>query len=171
MVKIKVLRLGHRLGRDVRISTHVGLVSRAFGADEIIYSGQRDKKMMESIEMVKNEWGGSFVVRYKKNWKDIIKKFDGVIIHLTMYGIPIENKIKEIRKKTSKKNVLIVVGGEKVPGEIYEEADYNIAITNQPHSEVAALGVFLHEYFHGKYRKFKDAKNEIIPQEHGKKLK
>ncbi|MCD6398751.1 MAG: tRNA (cytidine(56)-2'-O)-methyltransferase [Candidatus Aenigmarchaeota archaeon] len=171
MAKIKVLRLSHRLGRDVRISTHVGLVSRAFGADGIIYSGQRDKKMMESIEMVKNEWGGPFNVKYEKNWKDIIKKFDGVIIHLTMYGIPIENEIEEIRKKTSKKNVLIVVGGEKVPGEIYEEADYNIAITNQPHSEVAALGIFLHEYFHGKYRKFKDAKNEIIPQEHGKKLK
>ena len=83
----------------------------------------------------------------------------------------LHDEIEEIRKKTSKKNVLIIVGGEKVPGEIYEEVDYNIAITNQPHSEVAALGIFLHEYFHGKYRKFKDAKNKIIPQKHGKKLK
>ena len=36
---IVVLRLGHRIGRDARISTHCGLVARALGANKIIYSG------------------------------------------------------------------------------------------------------------------------------------
>ena len=35
---ITVLRLGHRKGRDKRITTHVGLVARAFGADELLIS-------------------------------------------------------------------------------------------------------------------------------------
>ena len=39
--------------------------------------------------------------------------------------------------------MVIVVGGTKVPGEVFRLANYNISIGNQPHSEVAALGVFL----------------------------
>jgi len=37
---IEILRLGHRKKRDARLSTHVALVSRAFGASKIYYSGQ-----------------------------------------------------------------------------------------------------------------------------------
>ena len=44
--KISVLRLGHRLVRDDRVSTHVGLVARAFGASEIFY--------VETEQKVKN---------------------------------------------------------------------------------------------------------------------
>jgi tRNA (cytidine56-2'-O)-methyltransferase len=163
---IKVLRLGHRLGRDARISTHCGLVARAFGAREIVYSGDRDKKMMDSVRAVASEWGGPFSVKHG-SFKSTVKNFKGAKVHLTMYGIPLEKKIKEIRKK---KNVLVIVGGEKVPGEIYEMADYNIAVANQPHSEVAALGVFLHEYFRGKVKRFEKAKLRIVPQEKGKKV-
>jgi tRNA (cytidine56-2'-O)-methyltransferase len=36
---ITVLRLDHRVGRDTRITTHVCLTSRAFGADKVILSG------------------------------------------------------------------------------------------------------------------------------------
>ena len=37
--RISVLRLGHRIERDKRITSHLGLTARAFGADEIILSG------------------------------------------------------------------------------------------------------------------------------------
>ena len=47
---IVVLRLGHRRARDKRISTHVGLVARAFGAQKIIYSGEKDQKLLDSIK-------------------------------------------------------------------------------------------------------------------------
>ena len=66
----------------------------------------------------------------------------------------------------------MIVGSEKVPAEVYQLADYNIGITNQPHSEIAALSVFLHEYFKGKEfgKKFKKSQIKIVPQERGKKV-
>jgi tRNA (cytidine56-2'-O)-methyltransferase len=35
MRRITVLRLSHRVGRDERVTTHVGLTARAFGASGI----------------------------------------------------------------------------------------------------------------------------------------
>ena len=86
-----------------------------------------------------------------------------------MYGLRVEKEISKIRKK---KNILLVFGGEKVPMEVYHEADYNIAVTNQPHSEVATIAVFLDSYFKGKQynKKFPGAKTKIIPQKCGKKF-
>jgi len=40
--------------------------------------------------------------------------------------------------------LLLVVGAEKVPGDLYDLADVNVAVGNQPHSEVAALAILLH---------------------------
>lgn len=172
MEMIVILRLGHRKERDKRISTHVGLVSRAFGASGIIYSGEKDEKMMESVKKVAEEFGGFFSVKYHKSWKNVIenaKMHDFKIVHLTAYGIPIQKKIRQIRKD---KKILVVVGSEKVPSEVYRMSDYNISITNQPHSEISALAIFLHEYFRGKELniKFRNAKKVIVPQEKGKKL-
>ena len=42
---IEVLRLSHRIRRDVRLSTHVALTARAFGASKIYYSGQHDSSL------------------------------------------------------------------------------------------------------------------------------
>ncbi|MBI4017592.1 MAG: tRNA (cytidine(56)-2'-O)-methyltransferase [Candidatus Aenigmarchaeota archaeon] len=138
---ITVLRLGHRPGRDARISTHVGLVARAFGADAVTYSGLRDAKMMDSVRKVTERSKMPFDVSYEKNWKKFVESFDGTKVHLTMYGEPFEGKIKELKTKN---NILVIVGGEKVPGEIYGLAT-NLSVTNEPHSEVAALAVFLWE--------------------------
>ena len=43
---ITVLRLDHRLGRDTRITTHVCLTARAFGADKVILSGEHDNILL-----------------------------------------------------------------------------------------------------------------------------
>lgn len=141
------------------------------GADAIIYSGGHDSRMMDSVKDIAERWGGKFSVSYDANWKKVIanhKKRGFCAVHATMYGLPIQNIMKDIRKK---KKILFIIGGEKVPGELYSLADCNIAVTNQPHSEVAALAVFLHEYFQGKElsKKFK-GKIRIVPQEHGKKV-
>ncbi len=62
---------------------------------------------------------------------------------------------------------------KKVPPEFYsaEVSDFNVAVGNQPHSECAAVAVFLDRFFEGKElaRRFKKAKIKIIPQERGKK--
>jgi len=173
--KITVLRLGHRLGRDKRISTHLGLVARAFGANEIIYVGNVEKEILEKINDITKRWGGQFSVSIEKSYKDIISKWkemQGLIVHLTMYGININRKIIKEIKRQGKKHVLIIVGAEKVPREIYEIADYNIAIGNQPHSEISALAIFLDRFFNGKElnRAYKNARIKIIPQARGKKV-
>ncbi len=167
-MKISVLRIGHRYGRDDRISTHVALVARAFGADEIVMDA-RDTEVEKSIMRVVDEWGGVFEVKFVKNWKKFVENFRGEKIHLTMYGVNINDKMNEIRK--SRKNKLIIVGGKKVPSEVYKMVDYNLAIGNQPHSEVSALAVFLDRLLYGREleKKFY-GKKTIIPQARGKKL-
>ncbi len=168
MARVTVLRLGHRRERDKRISTHVGLVARAFGASEIVYSGEEDARLLESVNSVALEWGGPFKAAYQKEWKRFMKNFQGIKVHLTMYGIPFQEKLPEIR--SAGKDVLVVVGGEKVPPEAYHLADYNLAVTSQPHSEVAALAVFLYEYHEHREPVFKSPRKMIVPQERGKKV-
>ena len=87
-----------------------------------------------------------------------------------MYGLPIQDVIDEIKK--SKKDLLIIVGSEKVPTEAYHLSDWNVAITNQPHSEVAALAIFLDRFFVGMEfkKRFHKKRVKIIPQEKGKKV-
>jgi tRNA (cytidine56-2'-O)-methyltransferase len=170
MFMLVVLRLGHRRGRDDRLSTHCGLIARALGADKIIYSGEEDKQIVESIKNVAKNWGGPFKVEYNPSWRTVIKQYkkkNFLIAHLSMYGIPLQKQIRKIRKS---KNVLVVIGSEKVPGEVYQMADYNISVTGQPHSEAAALAIFIYEYLGKKEKKFSKAKIKIVPQESGKKV-
>ncbi|MEM2794952.1 MAG: hypothetical protein QXY49_03760, partial [Thermofilaceae archaeon] len=70
------------------------------------------------------------------------------------------------------KDILVVVGAEKVPADVYKLADFNVAIGNQPHSEVAALAVFLDRLYGGKelLKKFKGGRLVIIPSLRGKKV-
>jgi tRNA (cytidine56-2'-O)-methyltransferase len=177
---ITVLRLGHRLPRDERITTHVALVARAFGATGIIYSGQQDSSLEKSVSSVANAWGGTFSISYEKNFISAIKRFkknDFTIAHLTMYGMPLSEKMAEIRNGAKKnQKLLVIIGAERVPGEVYELADYNIAITSQPHSEVAALAIFLDRAMDGKEleRGFDEnfkGKIKLVPKEKGKEIK
>jgi len=167
---IGVLRLGHRIARDKRITTHVFLTARALGADFGVLSGERDDSVLRGVEKISEKWGGAFTVRYEKSWRGTLEKWKrsgGAVAHLTMYGMPIEKRMGDMRNE---KELLVVVGAEKVPGEAYALADYNVAITSQPHSEVAALAIFLDRYFRGREldRMFSGARVAIVPQEHGK---
>ena len=101
-MEIHVLRLGHRLPRDERITTHVALVSRAFGAEEMTYSGQHDSSLEKTIENIAKNWGGKFTISYNKNFISIIKKYKNMgfkIVHLTMYGIPLPETERKITGK------------------------------------------------------------------------
>jgi len=169
--RIFVLRLGHRPKRDKRVTTHVMLAARALGAVKVFYTGERDLKVEEKICEVTERWGGSFEVEYVNSWRSLIREWKdmgGEVIHLTMYGLPIQSVIDDIRN--SPRDKLIVVGGAKVPSEVFKLADWNVSITQQPHSEVSALAIFLHELFMGKEleRRFEGAKLKIIPQSRGK---
>lgn len=171
-MKVTVLRLGHRCGRDERVSTHCGLVARALGADSIVYTGDKDDGLLHSVNSIKENWGGSFHAHYEESWKKVIseyKKKRFTAVHLTIYGEPLQKAIGKIRKH---RKLLLIIGGEKVPPDVYQETDYNISVTGQPHSEVAALAVFLHEYFGGKElsKRFSGAKLRVVGQKKGKKV-
>lgn len=171
--KVYVLRLSHRPNRDKRVTTHLFLAARAFGADGAFYSGQRDEKIERSVGKVKKSWGGAFGVEYVKEWRKIVgewKEEGGEVVHLTVYGLPIQDVIEEVI--ASPRDKLVLVGGAKVPGVAYELADWNVSVTSQPHSEVSALGVFLHELFGGRElsREFEKAGIKAVPQAKGKKI-
>ena len=135
---ITVLRLGHRPARDKRVTTHVALTARAFGADAILVS-TRDTALERSIQGVVRRFGGNFRIETGVRWRRILKEFPGTKVHLTMYG----ERLKEILPRIRGRDLMVVVGAEKVPREVYDLADWNVAIGNQPHSEVAALAIFL----------------------------
>jgi tRNA (cytidine56-2'-O)-methyltransferase len=135
---ITVLRLGHRPARDKRVTTHVALTARAFGADSILVA-TRDVALERSIQGVVRRFGGDFRIETGVRWRPILKEFSGTKVHLTMYGQRFEEVLPHLRGR----DLLIVIGAEKVPREVYDLVDWNVAIGNQPHSEVAALAIFL----------------------------
>lgn len=169
-MKIQVLRIGQRVVRDDRVTTHVALVSRAFGASKI-YMDEVDPDIKNTIKKINKTWGSDFEIEFFSNWKDVLKlkKNDYKIVHLTMYGESI-NKIHSKIQKEQK--ILIVVGAEKVPREIYEKADYNVSIGTQPHSEISALAILLDRIQKGQQfnKKFGGSKRVIIPSKNGKNV-
>ena len=169
MMKVHVLRIGHRLVRDDRVTTHAALVSRAFGAEKIYMTGI-DQSVADTVSSIGKRWGGKFEVEIIEDWKPVARKWKrdgGTIAHLTMYGLSVDGAMKTLRRK---KNVLVIIGSEKVPREAYELADYNIAIGNQPHSEIAALAIFLDRIFRGRQlgTEFSGGRLRIVPSERGK---
>lgn len=165
------MRIGHRPERDKRITTHVGLVARAFGAEEMLLGG-RDRHVEESLLDVAERWGGDFHLRSDVSWKGETlrwKEAGGKVVHLTMYGTNLPDVMDEISNCGC--DLLIAVGGEKVPSEMYGLADWNVAVGNQPHSEVAALAVFLDRLFSGRelFKSFEGGL-KIVPQAHGKQV-
>ncbi|NTW91983.1 MAG: tRNA (cytidine(56)-2'-O)-methyltransferase [Methanoregulaceae archaeon] len=164
MTEIAVLRIGHRPERDQRVTTHVGLAARALGARGMFLAAE-DKGVVDSISGVVRRWGGDFFIQDRVSWKRCIrdwKESGGTVVHLTMYGERIRDREDDIRLHP---RILIVVGAEKVPGEIFGLADYNIAVSGQPHSEISSLAVFLDRLLQGTEldTEFPGAKIRVIP--------
>lgn len=172
-MQVVVLRLGHRIPRDPRLTTHVCLTARALGADGVIISDVRDTRIESTINDMVARFGGSFFVRSGQSHRKVLAEWSsrgGSIVHLTAYGVPLPHVIDEIGRSPSDK--LVVVGAEKVPREIYRAATWNVSVTNQPMSEVAALAIFLDWLFeHGEFSlNFDSAKLRIVPSERGKNV-
>jgi len=176
MQKIVVLRWGHRPQRDARLTTHVALAARALGASGFLLSDTVDEKIRETVEQVARNWGGKFFFEMGTAWKSAVRDWKskgGVVVHLTAYGENIQTSNVLDRIKNLRKDVLVIVGSQKAPKEFFSKnvSDFNVSIGNQPHSECAALAVFLDRFFEGKElsKGFKKAKIKIVPQERGKK--
>jgi tRNA (cytidine56-2'-O)-methyltransferase len=171
-IRLSVLRLGHRRERDKRITSHLGLTARAFGADEVILSGEEDPSALETWNSVTERFGGNFQCRYEAKPMGWLRRFSkgGTIIHLTMYGEPWREAVQNISQDAP---MVVVVGGTKVPGELFRIADYNVSIGNQPHSEVAALAVFLESLVGtlDESTRFAGGDIEVVPSKRAKKVR
>jgi tRNA (cytidine56-2'-O)-methyltransferase len=170
--ELAVLRLGHRPGRDERMTSHVGLTARALGADRVILAGDGASRR-ETIEDITDRFGGPFEVETTDSPLGQLDGWEGAVVHLTMYGLPIQDVEGEIRAAFHDGlPLLVVVGAEKVSFDVYEAADWNVGVTNQPHSEVASLAVFLDRLFEGAEldREWDDAERAVVPQAEGKQV-
>ena len=85
---------------------------------------------------------------------------------LTMYGEALDDALPRVPRD---EDLLIVVGAEKVPRAVFDLATFNVAVGNQPHSEVAALAVFLDRFRGGRgLRKEFHGRVRIVPSRRGK---
>jgi tRNA (cytidine56-2'-O)-methyltransferase len=169
--QVTVLRLGHRPGRDERMTTHVGLTARALGADKVVLANAA-RNQADTVIDITDRFGGPFDVASTEEPKRLIRDFEGRVVHLTMYGEPVQDVEDDVRAAHAEGPLLIVVGAEKVPFEVYEHADWNVGVTNQPHSEVASLAVFLDRLFEGREldREWENPDRVVVPQETGKRV-
>ncbi len=172
MKEIIIFRFGHRIVRDYRVTSHCSLVARAFGAKKIIICGEEDSSMKKSVDDITSRWGGGFKVEFVNDWLNKIKNLKEkgyVLVHLTMYGEKITSIEKEIKKSDK---ICVIIGSQKVDAKMYQICDYNVSITSQPHSEIAALAVLMDRLFEGKEFDidFSNKKKQIIPQKKGKKV-
>jgi tRNA (cytidine56-2'-O)-methyltransferase len=174
----QVLRLGYRKGRDPRITTHLALVSRALGATRFLLAGDKDQELFANINSVNERFGGEMDCEHVGGGMSWLKRFSqvdagdgqpGVVVHLTMYGEPYRSVLPQIRRD---RPVTVVVGGAKVPSDVFEFAHYNVAVGNQPHSEVAALALFMEAWYGegGTERHFPNARLVIEPSARGKSV-
>jgi tRNA (cytidine56-2'-O)-methyltransferase len=176
MPKVVVLRWGHRY-RDERVTTHVALTARALGASGMILADVLDEEIKKTVEEVVESWGGAFFFKMGLPWKQVVKEWKekkSIVVHLTAYGENVQTSDVMQRIRASRKDVLVLVGSQKVPPAFFSKAvsDFNVAIGNQPHSECSSLAVFLDHFFEGEElsKEFEGAKMKIIPQKSGKKV-
>jgi tRNA (cytidine56-2'-O)-methyltransferase len=171
MKRIVLLRLGHRPERDKRITTHVGLTSRLLGAEGMLLASD-DPGIVQTIDDVVRRWGGNFYVKNNINFRQEIRDWKaagGKVCHLSMYGVNLPKVAGELQQC---EKLMIVVGAEKVPPEIYQLSDWNVAVGSQPHSEVAAVAITMDRIAEGEPldKAFPGAELTIVPTEKGKKV-
>ncbi len=129
--------------------------------------------MAKAVAGVVRRFGGEFAVSTGTGWRKPIQEWKaagGQVVHLTMYGLPLGETTPKIA--TDGRPALVVVGAEKVPGDLYGLADWNVAVGNQPHSEVAALALLLDRLRAGTWEgdTFTGARLRIRPSARGKTI-
>jgi len=165
MSDIWIMRIGHRPQRDKRVTTHVALSARALGAKGITVD-TRDLVLETNIRSVVQRFGGDYSIETGITWKQRVKDFKGIVVHLTMYGQRMDEALLNI---PTDKDILLIVGAEKVPAEVYQRADFNVSVGNQPHSEIAAMAIFLYGYTGGKHLyEERNGEMKVIPNDRGK---
>jgi len=153
------------------------MVARAFGASSFILADVKDDEVKDVVKKISASWGGKFDFAMELPWKQVVSEWRRkglLVVHLTAYGENIESSDVMTRIRGEGKDLLVIVGSQKVPRAFFssEVSDYNVAVGNQPHSEISALAVFMDRLYDGTElgREFDDSKLRIVPQKHGKRV-
>ena len=128
-----------------------------------------DRELADRVQGIAAAWGGGFRLEGVRDWRAALRAAPGPVVHLTMYGLPLDRVLPRLRRA---RDLLVVVGGAKVPPDLYRLATYNVAVGAQPHSEVAALAVLL-DRLGGipPPATFAGARHRIVPTAHGKRMR
>ncbi len=163
--------------RDARLTTHVALAARALGASGFLLADTVDESIRLTLTEVEDRWGGKFLFTMGEPWRkevEVWKAKGGVTVHLTAYGENIQTSDVLGRIRRTGRDILLLVGSQKVPRVFYSKdvSDFNVSIGNQPHSECAALAIFLDRFFKGEElaNDFEGARTRIIPSARGKRV-
>ena len=62
-MEIEVVRIGQRVVRDDRVTTHVALVARAFGANTIFMT-EVNPDIKDTLDKINKTWGGNFSIQF-----------------------------------------------------------------------------------------------------------
>jgi tRNA (cytidine56-2'-O)-methyltransferase len=151
----------------------VCLTARAFGADGVVIADTQAQGIVKKVDYLTKSWGGSFWVKDSLGASQIInkwKRLGGIVVNLSMYGEDIRNVLSELYNSYYGllKPILVIIGSSKVPGVIYASSDYNVSITHQPHSEIAALAIFLDRLGGGQWPQNWDGPIKVMPSLKGK---
>jgi len=142
------------------------LTARAFGAAEIIFVSKSDAGLLRYMNNLNKKWGGTFKVKFVKNYKDALKSASKYTkVYLTRFGMPLQSKSYVLK---TYKNMVLIVSTKDVSRTLHQVADYNISISTQPHCGSAAIAIFLHEFYNGRElaMHFENAKLKLVPSEH-----
>ncbi len=71
-MKIEVLRIGQRVVRDDRVTTHVALVARSFGASKI-FMNEVNPEIKDTLDKVNKSWGSNFQIEFIEDWRKLLK--------------------------------------------------------------------------------------------------
>jgi tRNA (cytidine56-2'-O)-methyltransferase len=133
-----------------------------------MYLEPPDPELAARIASVVRGWGGHFEVVGVHDWKKVVRGSEALVVHLTMYGLPMDRALPRIRRAH---RVLLVVGGAKVPPDLYRLSDLNVGVGHQPHSEVAAVAVLLDRLLGvPPPGRWDGARRSVAPRARGKKV-
>ncbi|MGC8478429.1 MAG: hypothetical protein ACP5NE_00670 [Candidatus Micrarchaeia archaeon] len=139
----------------------LALTARAFGAQSVTFTMRANRKLANYIKRTNSRWGGKFDVYFEKNWNEVIERSKNYEkVYLTLGGVPINKMIYRIR---TYKNIMLIVTLQGRERDFGQFADFNVSITNQPHSTISSVAVFLHMFYSGRELaiRFNNAKYKI----------
>ena len=147
----------------------MGLAARAFGASSIIFTTPKNSRVVRYFKGLSARWGGNFNVEFTNDWrKELDVKKNYKVVYLTRFGVPIRSVESILR---TYKNLVVVVSTTDNKSAI-RRADFNVSISTQPHTNISAISVFLHEFYSGRELAlhFENARYKVVPAARGMRV-